>query len=124
MCHTRTTNNATQAASCFGWVMGQLEDGDSEDHLHQRPPLRCLYQSNRVVQANQNHEKLPLDPTSTVLVVAVGASRIREGGAAELMHHVTYHTRHQGRQGLFPYVEWFCNRRHLHSTIGYQRFVH
>ena len=104
--------------------MGHLEDGDSEDHLHQRLPLHCRYQGNRVVQANQNHEKLPLDPTSTVLVVAVGASRIREGGAVKLMHHDAYHTRHKAQQDLFPHIEWFCDRRHLHSTIGYQRFVH
>jgi len=48
---------------------------------------------------------MPIGPTFVVVDRVVAASRLREGGEVELVQHVTYHTRRQARQDLFPYTE-------------------
>jgi hypothetical protein len=42
-------------------------------------------------------------------------------GAVDLVYHGTYHTRLLAGQGLFSHIEWFFDRRYLHSSIGCQR---
>jgi transposase InsO family protein len=37
----------------------------------------------------------------------------------ELIHHVTYPTRHAARPILFAYIEVFYNHRRLHSPLDY-----
>ena len=38
----------------------------------------------------------------------------------EPVHHESYATREEARRSLFEYIEVFCNRRRLHSTLGYR----
>ena len=38
----------------------------------------------------------------------------------ERVHHRTYATRDEAKRGLFSCMEEFCNRRRLHSSLGYR----
>ena len=37
----------------------------------------------------------------------------------ELVHHEHFATRDRARAAIFDYIEVFCNRRRMHSTLGY-----
>lgn len=37
----------------------------------------------------------------------------------ELIYLTTYRSRKQAKQDIFWYIEAFCNRKRIHSSIGY-----
>jgi putative transposase len=93
-----------------------------------RPPLDCIYHSDRGVQYASKDFRDVLKQYGFIQSMSRKGNCYDNAVAESFFHtlkteHVYWHrytTRAEGRQSIFEYIEMFYNRQRRHSALGYR----